>query len=68
MSEAEAARLWSSGADPLVVRLAMDPEIPIDYATAHEAPISVLLQLEVIADARARIARRRALIDAARRR
>ena len=42
----------------------MDPDIPISYAEAYAAPISVLVQLEVLADARDRIGRRRALIEA----
>lgn len=37
----------------------MHPDIPISYVEAHAAPISVLLQLEVIADSHDRIQRRR---------
>lgn len=62
-TEAEAQRLWSTGADPLVVRLAFHADIPIDYIQANRARISELLQLEVIADIRDRINVRRALLD-----
>lgn len=64
MTDEEARRLEMAGADPLVYRVAMHPEIPIDYVAAHNAPISVLLQLDVLADSLDRIARRRALLEA----
>lgn len=63
MTQAEADALWSAGADPLVVRLAMHPEIPMTYAEANAAPISLLLQCEVLADSIDRIARRRRLLE-----
>ena len=42
----------------------MHDEIPISYMEAHDAPISVLVQLEVMADALDRIAARRELLAA----
>lgn len=64
MTAAEAERLAMAGVDPLVYRVAMHPDLPIDYVTAYDAPISVLLQLDVQADIEDRIARRRALLEA----
>ena len=58
------AALWASGADPLVVRLAMHPHIPMSYTEAHAAPISVLLQAEILADEIDRIEERRAFLAA----
>lgn len=64
MKPAAAEALWTAGADPLVVRLAMHPDIPMSYTEAHAAPISVLLQAEVIADELDRIAERRRFLAA----
>jgi hypothetical protein len=63
MKPHESEALWASGADPLVLRIAMHPEIPMSYTEAHTAPISVLLQAEVLADTLDRIAARRRLLD-----
>lgn len=49
------------------MRVGLHSEIPVSYAEAYHAPIDLLLQLETVADIRDRIARRRRLIDLARR-
>lgn len=63
MKPAESRALWAAGPDPLILRLATHPEIPMSYTEAYSAPISVLLQAEVLADVKDRIARRRRLLD-----
>lgn len=67
MKPHEREALARAGVDPLIMRLAMDPEIPISYREAHESPISELLQLEIVADVRARIRRRQEFLAAHRR-
>ena len=61
MNDTELAAFAASSAEGVFWRLAMHPKIPLSLVEAHEAPIDLILQAEVMLAYVERTERRRAL-------
>ena len=62
MTSDESRALLVAGFDDLVMNAALDPRIPMSMTEAHNAPLSLLVQADILTTAWDRIEKRKTLM------